>query len=744
MSNPWIRFFKKHKVAVYYLIICALSASFILGAISFKGKSGTKEYFSVGTPSDIVDVNAFQANGSLCDSQFNITSEKLTINTEPAAFEVYIYTPQRVLDSRPDSVFLKLGVSGGSEDFTYTIRVEKAAYNEAGFTYVSGHNFVFKSNFHGSPFALDLWIYDLKEIEREGNPSNDRIRIYRSDHDAKPIHIGELNHVVIEDLAFVKEEAGREPARPFLIEYPFIVLVLYILLALYVLPIILIKLKKPSKLHYIIIIGFLLRILIAPITSYAFDVRIWKYAGRKFYEDGEITLFTNWSLPPSWYFTIIAFYLPYMLLRNLGLQDIRIYYQPVSSIELTFIKLPLMLSDILTAFLIYKICQERNLDDKWSKAAAAAYLFNPFSIYISSVWPMLDSLAVSFAVLGLYLTIKRRFYLSSLVWGIAVKWYTLGFIPILSIFAYFQSKEKSFLLKLAKSATIGLIGFGFFAFQVLLPFLMHGDLTYLNQIMSFRLKTGGEASLVNFEGVSFWALFQYMGIIQPINNFFLLTFLLFYCILLGMFFFRLKKLALHEGDTFAVFNNALVVVLFTFYLTYPQVTPQTILWILPHLVLGYYLFNEVNALPIAVVVLSVLSILGDISYYTIGFSVANIAFAGTPINYLSYLISASFIPIALWFFLKVLSPGLHSKATRFSRRLLHPLHPKNLFVLYLASSIFILMQAVLIYTLDLKLVSLFPLLILTILLQCIVFFGIARGIEFRRLGLSHKVKECMR
>jgi hypothetical protein len=169
------------------------------------------------------------------------------------------------------------------------------------------------------------------------------------------------------------------------------------------------------------------------------------------------------------------------------------------------------------------------------------------------------------------------------------------------------------------------------------------------------------------------------------------------------------------------------------------VTPQTILWILPHLILGYYLFNEVGKLPIVIVVLSALSILGDVSYYIIGFSMATISVAGTPINYLSYAVSASFIPIAVWFFLRLLSPRLHHKAGALSKSLLDGLRLKSLLVLYISTSIFMFMQAVVIYTLDLRSVSLFPLLILTISLQCIIFFSL----EFERSDRIHKVKKCM-
>jgi hypothetical protein len=227
--------------------------------------------------------------------------------------------------------------------------------------------------------------------------------------------------------------------------------------------------------------------------------------------------------------------------------------------------------------------------------------------------------------------------------------------------------------------------------------------------------------------------------VPPMDNFFLLTFLPLYSISLGLLFLRFKRRASEEGrKTFSLLNNALVVVLFVFYLTYPQMAPQNILWVMPHLILAYYLSKDIGVLPIVIIVLSVLSILGDISYYTIGFSVSSISVTATPSNYLSYAISTSFIPIALWFFLKLLNPRLNSKASTLCKSLLNRFHLTDLLVLYASVFIIAVSQAVMIYMFHLRSVLLLPLLLSTILLQCIVLFSMGFGM----LNQTPEVEKC--
>jgi len=713
---------RNRKTAIYYLLVILLIL-FIVGIITLRGKSPTKTYFVVGGLSDITEIEAYQTNGTLCKVQIDGTNEELILNLDPPAQEVQIYIRQRVLDSKPNFLSLKTSVSG-SHDFMYTLDVRKASF-EDGYQYVSIGFWILDSR--SDTLALsNQQIHAGIVVERGGNPSDDQIGIVRTDSYGNVVQENVIKCIKIEELAFIKEEEGREPSQPILFDYRFFFLSLYFLLILFILPLIFLK-KKVSSLQLLFIVGFLLRISIAPFTSHNFDTLIWKRVGRTFYEEGSVTLFNDWTSPPIWFFTIIAFYAPYILLRILGLPDARIYYQPILSIEVTFIKLPLILSDILSAFLIYKLCQKWNLDDKTSKIAAAVYLFNPFSILISSIWGMFDSLAVLFALLGFYLFIEEKFYLSSLLWGFAVKWYTLAFIPFLTVSAYFQNREEKILPRLAKSALTLFTGFGFFAFLMVFPHIIYGDISYLRQILEFRLKLGGGGgeipTLTKFTGASFWMLFEHIGVVRSTPNFFLLTFVPLYFIVFVSFFIFSKKSVPKKKNTHSIFNDVQIIILLLFYLTYPKLNPQCILWVLPPLILARFLFNRVSVGPLIIASLITFPNI-DLTYYIIGFSVPVFTY---PLRLLSlaliYTVSASLVPITLYFLLKLLSPTLYIRISVKCKNLLEGLHRFNPHVVYISVTIFTFVQALAVYAMNLSSPFMQLLLISTILLQGIIFFG---------------------
>ena len=713
---------KNRKTAIYYLLVILLT-SFIVGISALRGKSPTKTYSVVGDLSDITEIKAYQTNGTLCEVQIEGTDEELILNLDPPAQEVQMHIRQGVLDLKPNFLSLKISASG-SHDFIYTLDVRKASF-EDGYQYLSIGFWILDSR-SGVLTMTNQQIHKGIVVERGGNPNDDQIGIVRTDSYGNIVQENVIKCINIEELVFIREEEGREPTQPILLDYKFVLLSLYFLLILFILPLLFLK-KKVSSLQLLFIIGFLLRISIAPFTSHNFDILIWKRTGRIFYEEGSVTLLNNWTSPPAWFFTIVAFYAPYILLRILGLPDARIYYQPILSIEVTFIKLPLILSDILSAFLIYKICRKWNLDDKASKIAAAVYLFNPFSILISSIWGMFDSLAVLFALLGFYLFIEEKFYLSSLVWGFGVKWYTLALIPFLSVSAYFQNREEKILTRLAKSALTLFIGFGFFAFLMVFPHILHGDIGYLKQILEFRLKFGGGGgevpTLTTFTGASFWMLFEYIGAVRSTPNFFLLTFLPLYFILFVLFFILSKRAVLKKKNTHSIFNDAVIIILLLFYLTYPQLNPQCILWVLPPLILAHFAFKRVSVAPLIIASLITLPNI-DLTYYIIGFSVP---FFTDPFRLLSlatiYTVSASLLPIALYFLLKLLSPTLHVRISAKCKNLLEGLHRFNPHVVYMSVTIFTFVQALAVYITNLSSPLMQLLLISTILLQGITFFG---------------------
>ena len=124
------------------------------------------------------------------------------------------------------------------------------------------------------------------------------------------------------------------------------------------------------------------------------------------------------------------------------------------SVAYTFlIKLPPMVADLASAYLIYRLAMEK-LDSRWALFLSAAYVFGPGVVYTSSVWGQIDSFYTLFMVLALYYISKDDVVKASVVYAIALitKPQALLFGPVL-LFWVISKKDWKILVK---AVSIGL------------------------------------------------------------------------------------------------------------------------------------------------------------------------------------------------------------------------------------------------------------------------------------------------
>jgi len=713
----FLDFLVKRKIRPYAFLIIAIIL-LAAGTIMLRGSAPDETYVEVGDISNVISIQAYEVSREnvtienetrsvniLFQASFSETriDEKLYLRMERPTNLIHLYVNQSVLDSEPRFITLKILV-GGSQDFAYSFNLWKLNVTNDVTDYDDGTVDFYWNNIKDHYCLIGNWIlhtesdlvnlanlqiYKGVAIGRNKTIGTDLIELRVTDEHGKWIKRNTIEQIEIKDLTFVWEKEGRVPSNN-LSEPAFFLLTIYFISILFFLPFLLLKKNGKSKLQVILILGFILRIGIAPFTSHSFDILGCKRAVRTYYEQGALTLFSTWTSPPTWFFILIASYAPYACLRVLGLPDVRIYYQPVLAVEVLFMKLPLILADLLSAYMIYHMCKKRNLDEGVCRLAAAVYMFNPFSIFISSTWGMFDSLAVSFALLGLYFSMNDRFLAGSLVWGLGVKWYSLGFIPLLAIMSFFKRKKEKISSRLLTSILIVVIGFGVFALLMVAPHALNGDMSYLRQVLDFRLKIGGGGedlkSVFTFFGPVVWRIFEGIWSIHPFPNFFLYTFGPLYVILLAILLFQLKKRShSEEVDSFRVLNNAVIATLLLFYLTYPQLTPQCILWIFPSFIFAYFIFHQISAKLLIALSLLVIPYIGP-AYFMMGFP----ALWNIPvIQEISYVLECVFgillFSVAINFLLKITCPVFHQKVSERAKHLLQSIrkHPSVGFFLVL-------------------------------------------------------------
>ena len=149
--------------------------------------------------------------------------------------------------------------------------------------------------------------------------------------------------------------------------------------------------------------------------------------------------------------------------------------------ERFFIKLPMALGDLLLAYYAGKIVYYFSNDERKTRHAELAILFNPFFILISSVWGMFDALAMAFLLIAVDLSINEEFHKSAVVYAIAVLVKQTTLFASLVLFFYWWRK-KGFKKTLIYTSTALLVFFG-----VSLPFLLSTPWGFLQQILMLHV-----------------------------------------------------------------------------------------------------------------------------------------------------------------------------------------------------------------------------------------------------------------
>ena len=164
-------------------------------------------------------------------------------------------------------------------------------------------------------------------------------------------------------------------------------------------------------------------------------------------------------------------------------------------------KVPAIIADLLTGFLIYEIAK-KYISEKKSLLVTSLYVFNPAVLSNSTLWGQIDSIVVLFSLLSLYL-IEKNIVLSAvfLSIGTLVKPQVAFLVPLI-FYLLIRSKNsyKKIVIYLITGATIFLLGF--------LPFLPEGK--NLSQFIFDRaLVSANQYPYTSVNAFNFWGLFGF-------------------------------------------------------------------------------------------------------------------------------------------------------------------------------------------------------------------------------------------
>ncbi|NRD79739.1 glycosyltransferase family 39 protein [Bacillus sp. BRMEA1] len=230
--------------------------------------------------------------------------------------------------------------------------------------------------------------------------------------------------------------------------------------------------------------GFFLRLAVAPYAGGHMDLSLfenWASTAAKglsgFYTNG------NSDYPP------LYIYVLYLVGKIASITGMNNYFN-------LLIKLPAILADTVTAYLIYKI-GTRQLSTEISLMLAIFYLFNPAIIINSTFWGQVDSFFTLLIVLAIYLLQEKKWMGSVVMFTVAVLMKPQGiiFLPVL----FFELLKLKSIKKILMAAAAALVT----AIIIILPFSLNQDPLW---IFSLYSKTLGEYPFASVNAFNFFSL----------------------------------------------------------------------------------------------------------------------------------------------------------------------------------------------------------------------------------------------
>ncbi|KKP37574.1 MAG: hypothetical protein UR23_C0002G0004 [Candidatus Roizmanbacteria bacterium GW2011_GWA2_32_13] len=313
----------------------------------------------------------------------------------------------------------------------------------------------------------------------------------------------------------------------------------------------------------LLFLGFVVRLLLVPVSGFKADIAFWKGWGLAVADKGIIWLVnnTNYNYPPGFAYILDLIGKIYKLFANP--YNINQYWMDNNLPYLFLFKLIIILSDIGIVYLIIKIAEKLKM--KWGKLLAVIFFLNPAVLFDGVIWGQVDQFGLFLFLWAIYFFVDEKPKLASVIFTVSwlMKWQNIIFIPIFYLFIY---RKYSF-NDLIKSLSVSLATFAVITF----PFWFHREMASLINLFTINSNWFPWYSLNAFngwwlasglEGMKISDKTLVLGIINA-KQFGLLLFSLFYFIAALNIFLAKKEETLKQF----ILSSALVILSFFHLLT---------------------------------------------------------------------------------------------------------------------------------------------------------------------------------
>jgi Gpi18-like mannosyltransferase len=352
----------------------------------------------------------------------------------------------------------------------------------------------------------------------------------------------------------------------------------------------------------LLLVGIAVRLAIAPFFAHPADVYSWFSNGQNLF-DGSAPVWSFLSAYKYAYFLFVfpaywayAFFTGFVGPTSFPMSQVAPSLQVVVPTVIPvvpgllfdfLVKLPLVASDALVAYLLYRI-GVRYLGDLQARSVALLWFLNPLTIWVSSGWGMFDTLPTLFTVAALYLLLGGKYGYSavSLVVAAAFKYYAIVMLVPFFLFVVKEQGWKSSVRVLSMALAVGIL--------LLLP-------NAFSTFGAFSGIPGLASSLYHYSGISIWTV---ATLFLPKVNPSVPAAVLIACSLAGLYFWTLKKSKL--ASVYSI-TASFVIPVIPLLMFFPFVGENFVVWCLPFLAILALANRRVRLLYWAISIVALVS-----------------------------------------------------------------------------------------------------------------------------------------
>ena len=244
-------------------------------------------------------------------------------------------------------------------------------------------------------------------------------------------------------------------------------------------------LKKP--LLILALIGIAIRLILAPTLTFNIDMGYWAEVVEVFRNGFGLYGTAGYYYTPIWGYCLgfVSFMMQLLGMTDYGMyvpemahlvnEDFKISSFVTSVVFNTMVKIPLILVDFATAYLLYRFVKKYTNDEKKSLLAFSLWMFSPLIITQSSVHGMFDNISALLMLITIMFLFERKYFIAGFAYSLALltKFFPLFFIFFLVAVVLKKEGMGTDGIKKLLTAIIGVI---VGAAVVYIPNIIRGDI----------------------------------------------------------------------------------------------------------------------------------------------------------------------------------------------------------------------------------------------------------------------------